>query len=178
MKMYFCCGIAKIIIIKINQKEEKEEILKRFSKKVDLKIYNIMYTEGYIVLNIKNEILEQNFYEFIYEQSKNFNFNAKNLIQREIQNIKNKKYDMLMKTIKSKNTKVLEFTRGNEYSNDISYLDEEGKNTIFCDIISFISVESIFYKNYNEIFTYLRNCIINTSNNIIKTAIVITIVRK
>ena len=59
---------------------------------------------------------------------------------------------------------------------DISYLDSEGSCEIFCNLIDFIGDGKVLFECYNEIFTYLRNCIINSSSNPIRTAAFITII--
>ena len=168
----FCCGIAKIIIIKNVANEENEIILKRIGKNINLKIYNILYAEKYIVLNMKDEILEQNIYEFIKEQSKYFDLKSQKHIENDIKQLKEIEYNKL---IKNNKLSTIKFKRGNEFCNDISYVDEERKSIMYCDIITYASIKNVFMKNDYMLFSYLRNCIINASDNIIKTSVVVTL---
>ena len=178
MKEYLSCGIAKRIIIRSqNEDESKDEILVRIGRNIDLNLYDRIDNEEYIILNIKKEIFQKNVYELVNEQINKIVMcefdKAYTLYQLE--ELKNVKYDELIHISKLRGIKAFYFKRGDEKSNDISYLDLERKCKIYCDLIQISQTGETFFECYQGMFTYFRNCIINSSENPLKTALVIAL---
>ena len=169
MREYLTCGIAKRIVIRSeDEQEDKETILERIGQNIDLNLYNRIDDEEYIILNIKKDIFEKNVHELIDEQTKRFYMNEyeKIFIGYQLKDLKNMKYEEILKYFNIK--------RGDSVTNNISYLDSTGKCVIYCDLLEFFGTGDTFFECYNDIFTYFRNCIINSSKNAIRTSMVIT----
>ena len=174
MGQYLECGIAQRIIIENRYKEDNKTILERIGKNIDLNLYNINKGPQYIELKMKKEIFEKYAIDFIIEQTKFFRKYETTELD-DLLNLKGLKYDKLIDIAKEKDLINFQFLDGNYINMDISYLDEESNCRIYGDFISFIGDGKVFLECYNSIFTYLRNCIINSSNNPIRTSVIITI---
>lgn len=178
MKEYLSCGIAKRIIIR-NEKENEsnDAILGRIGKNIDLNLYDRIDNEEYIILNIKKDILQKNAYELVNEQINKILMDEFNKVytQYQLKELKNVKYDELIRISKFRGIDAFYFKRGDEISNDISYLDLERKCKIYCDLIQISQTGETFFECYSGMFTYFRNCIIKSSENPLKTALVITL---
>ena len=111
--------------------------------------------------------------DFIIEQSKFFY--EYNNTKKELQKLKGLKYDELINIAKEQSLTNFQFLPRNVFCNYASYLTSDTNCRISCDIISFIGDGKVYLECYYDIFTYLRNCIINSSNNPIRTSTVITI---
>lgn len=125
---------------------------------------------------MKKDIFEKYAIEFIKEQSDYFGEYAKKYAKEQLPLLENLKYDKLIEIAKDKDIYSFCYLEGSIFCNDISYLDNDGKSLIYCDVIDFISEGKVDLEEYCEIFTYLRNCIINSSQNPIRTATVVTII--
>lgn len=181
MGRYLDCGIAtKITILKdggyLRGKYSKEEILKEIGKEVDLNIYNVEESEKEIYLNIKETILENNIVEFITEQLKVLEDKNKYIKEalEKLQEIKGLTYSEIMKIANEKSIYVLQFLEGCILANDISYITKNF--IIYADIISYVGNGKILMEQYYSLFYYIRNLIVKSSKNPIRTAAVITII--
>lgn len=174
MGQYLECGIAQRIIVESRYNEDNKTILERIGKNIDLSIYNVIEEDDCIELEMKKEIFEKYAVDFIIEQSKYFGeygrFDLDSLLK-----IKGLKYDELIDIANEKSVYNFQFLDGNYINMDISYLDPKSDCRIYGDFISFIGDGKAFFECYNRIFTYLRNCIINSSNNPIRSSAIITI---
>lgn len=174
MSMWLTCGIAtKITVIK--NRDSKENILKDLEKEIDLDIYNITEDAENVFLNIKEKMFEDNATTFVKEQleiftNQSFNWNA---MLKELEKLENKSYNELMEIAKKHECMCFQFMEGCFANNNVNYLI--AGHTAYVDVIEYISDGKIFMECWNDIFYYLRNAIISSSNNPIKTATVITI---
>ena len=174
MGQYLECGIAQTIIIEKRYKEDNKTVLERIGENIDLSIYNIIEEDDYIELEMKKELFEKYAVDFIIEQSKFFRDNERTNVESLLE-LKGLKYDKLIEIANEKSIYNFQFLDGNYINMDISYLDPKSKCRIYGDFISFIGDGKVFLECYNYIFTYLRNCIINSSNNPIRTSVIVTI---
>lgn len=177
MREYLSCGFAKRIVIRSRKEDEsKEKILERIGQNIKLNIYDIINDDDYIILNIKKAIFEKNIYELVKEQINKQSMceYEKLYMEYEVKKIKDKNYEDLIALAKNHEIGIFYFKRGGEFQNDISYLDPEEKCEIYCDLIELFQTGETFFECYNEIFRYFRKCIINSSDNEIKSAMVIT----
>lgn len=177
MREYLTCGLVKRMVIRSkNEEDNKELILERIGQNVDLSLYNRIDDDEYIILNIKKDIFEKNIYELVCEQVSRFSLREyeKLLVEYELKELKNMDYEGLIKCAKRNPISTFRFKRG-DGDNDISYLDPKGECVIYCDLIQFIQTGETFFECYNEMFTYFRNCIISSSNNPIRTAMILTL---
>ena len=176
MGQYLACGIATKITILKKYSKDNDNILERIEKKIDLNLYNQIDYDDSIVLEIKRDIFEENVINFIIEQAEDFFETDKDYTIRQLDTLKGLKYDDLINVSKEKRISSFHFFDGYSYiCNDINYIDKQCKD-IYCDIISFICDGKVFFESCYDIFTYLRNRIIKSSNNPIRTATVVTMI--
>ena len=176
MGRYLACGIATSIAIRKSSSYTDKELLDDVGKNVDLNIYNIKETEKYLILDIKEKILEDNLIIYIQEQLSKF-ASQTNILMEEMQKLeklKGKSYNELMELSKEYVSYNFQMMEGCPVANDITYISN--KTYIFADIICYISDGKIIMEDYNDLFTYLRNARISTSNNKIRTATIISII--
>ena len=176
MGTYLSCGIAKTIIVK-KSNYTKEKILGQLEKSIDLNIYMEPYeNERYLFLEMKEEFLEKYAVQFVEEQLKIAvkNYNQQEIYKELVEDLKDKKYEELIKIAECNEYKNFQLIEGNRYSNDISYITND--LTIFADIISYMLDGKFFIECYYDMFRYLRNVIIKSSANPIKTSAVISII--
>ena len=179
MGRYLSCGIAHTIYIKnLRDDNKNEEALSRIGQNIDLNLYERIDEESdkYIILKIKKDVFEKNVVEFIEEQSKFFVGDSKRIINETLQNIKGKTYDELIEIAKERNLYSFSYIKGNILCNNAFYLDSGLDSWIFCDVIDLYSTGKILIEDSVQYFSYLRKCIIEASNNPIKTALVVTVI--
>jgi len=152
----------------------KDEIINSLSKKMNLSIYNIEESENYVYLKLKKEILEENIISFIKEQFKKIDSSWAKKYYDEICKLEVKKYDELMEIAKEKSITPFQYSEGSIYSNDVSYLID-GNNYCCADVISYFSEGKVIMECYSCLFEYFRETIIESTDNPIKDAFVITI---
>lgn len=174
MEQYLQCGIAQKIEIESVYKEDNKTVLERIGENIDLSLYNINKGPQYIKLEMKKEIFEKYAVDFIKEQLELFWKYDKRHFEKNLQRLRNLKYEELIDIAKEKDINNFQFLESKGVWNNISYLDTERFCTIYCDSISYMGLSKVNMNNYNSIFTYLRNCIIKSSDNPIKTSAVIT----
>ena len=83
------------------------------------------------------------------------------------------KKDEIMEYADIRSCICFQLDRGTIVSNNVNYLIPG--HTAFADIIDYISDGKIIMECWNELFSYLRKAIIKSSNNPIRTAVVVTI---
>ena len=170
MGTYLDIGIATTIYAR---KEDswrdylKEQVLENLSKNIDLNIYNIIDEEKYVILEIKPEIFENEIVNILRERLK-YCKNPKEEMEK-INKIKGLSYKELINIAKEKS--IINFCLME--SADISYIAE--RIEVYCDFISILSEGKVFFECYNNMFNYIRNLLIATSKNPLKTAQIITI---
>ena len=170
------CGLASSITIINKQNEETEILLKSLSKKIDLNIYSIDQYKNTIVLNLKKDIFEKHAVDFIIEQTKRLrNYEEEGLLD-ELERLKNLNYNQLMTIAREQNIETFRYIEGNRFCNCISYLDKHTNNEIFCDLIYFVMDGKVIFECWYDIFDYLRNCIVESSKNPIRSATMLTII--
>lgn len=174
MGTYLSCGLAHQITIKSRYAEDSDKILKRIGQNIDLNLYDKYEMENCILLEIKEDVFEKYAVDFIIEQSKYFRRDNNSNIENELKQLKNLKYFELIEKAEGESIFNFQLAKGGCFCNNISYLDPNGNCDIFCDLISYIFEGKVFLECYNSIFTYLRNCIINSSKNPIRTAVMVT----
>lgn len=175
MGQYLSFGIAKSIIID-KEGYPKEKVLKKIEKSIDLNIFKQPEeTEKYLILDLKEDIMEKYAIKFIEEQLEIAEENTEEKISNNncIKELENKKYAELMEIAEQKKYLNFQFLEGCIVTNDVSYLTDG--LTAFADIIIYLSDGKIIMECYNAIFRYIRNQIIKNSANPIKTAMVVSI---
>ena len=179
MGRYLSCGIADTIYINsVKDNIKDEDALARIGENIDLSIYDRIdkSEDDYIILKIKKKVFEENIYSFIEEQSKRLDNYDKKFINEVLEKIKEKSYDELMEIANKRNLYGFSYLKGSILSNCAYYLDASMESRIFCDIVDILSEGKILIEYYAGFFSYLRKCIIEKSNNPLKSALVVTVI--
>ena len=178
MKNYLCFGIATKLIIKNKlefQEEPLDETLSDLKFKLDLELYDIKYLKNSIVLEIKKDIFEKYAIDFIKEQWLNIDYKERFYIIQNFDTLKNLKYEKIMSEVKYGFVRSCHFLSSDKIFNDISYVDILGKSNISCDLFSYLIDGPLLLKNEECTLNYLRNSIIESSENPIRKGAFISI---
>lgn len=179
MGQYLACGIATQIRIERDWKSDKtEKILEKLGRKINLDIYDVYADDDIICLDIKKNLFEKYAVSFIEEQleiikdSLTYEYEVEGL--KDLKKIKGKSYDELIKISNDKSCFYFQMLEGNRVCNDVGYLADG--ETAYADVVTYISDGKIYMECYYQMFDYIRELIIKSSTNPIKTAAVVTII--
>jgi len=170
MGTYLDIGIATKIYARKEDRwrsYSKEEVLENLGKKIDLNIYNMTDEEDYVILDIKPEIFEKEIGNILSEQLK-YCENAEEEMKK-IDKLKGLSYNELIDIAEEKSMINFCLMEGA----DISYIAD--RIEVYCDFISILSEGKVFFECYYNMFNYIRNLLVATSKNPLKTAQIITI---
>ena len=155
MGTYLSCGIATKITISKRYSEDNDKIIERILKK---------------------ELIEKHAVDFAIEQVEKLSERDKKEAKESIEKLRGLNFEKMIEKAKEEPVYEFQLYEGNRVCNDISYLDPDHNCQIYCDIISIICEGKAFFECYWRMFGYLRNCIIESSKNPIRTATFVTIV--
>ncbi len=173
MGQYLTIGIATKIYLRKNHLK-KENLENSFTKNFKISIYDVSEYEDYFVLTLKEDVLEHNIIELLNEMKQKASHSQQEKYIKAEEQLKGKKYKELIEIADEKSVYKFQLVEGARYiCNDISYILEEGD--AFCDIIGIESDGKVFFECYSNIFTFIRNSIIESLKNELKYALVITI---
>lgn len=175
MGQYLSIGIAKTIYIRKNYKDEDESILKDlFPKNFRLDFYDVVHEKDYIGLVLKDEILEKNVVKLLEE--------VKHLASKD----QEEDFDKAIKTLQGKTAKemvkiaedhelyafhYLPITYGNSY---IKYMTNYNYH-ITCSQFSMVLDGKIIIECYSDVFSVLRNALVESLDNELKYTLIINI---
>jgi len=163
-------GIAKRMRIK--KTENWKEILERIQQTVGKDFYRVRMRGKEMVLTLKDTVIEKYLVDFIEEQAMQCDSHTRSCILKETSMLKGKKYTDMVEEFDIGDHKLLQLSN---YWADVSYLDPEQQAEIDVEErIVYVIGGRTYIDNYAEIFTYLRNAIIASSQNPIRTALVLT----
>lgn len=169
------CGVATCISIKKGG-YSTEEILEDLRLSMNLDIFDIEDKEEYLYLNIKEDIFEDNIIDFIKSQ---ITIAGKKYLERDfkfLEEFKGKTLDEMIEYSKDYNR--LPFYHSNGYfsiSNDISYIFTNIRCSATADMVTYITEGKIIMECWFSIFKYLREKLVNATDNILKDALFLTI---
>ena len=170
MGTYMACGIATEIAV-LTKYEDKDEVLKELSKKINLDLYEITKDDSEIILDMKKEILEQ------LKYCRNTNKKEEEKEEEEnLKKLKGLKYDELMQIAEDGDIYCFRLFEGNRASSCISYLTDLNDVTIYCDMVHYVLDGKAFLECWYDMFYYIRNCMINSSTSPIKSSLVVDII--
>jgi len=173
MGCYLACGIATEISVSKKRMTggfaTKEEIVNNLIGKLKPSVYNIEETENYVNFIIKKDVFEKNIISFIKEQLEKAAYSYMEEATENVKNLEGKNFDELMKIADQRSMVEFQLLGG-----DVSYLSD-GEYRCDANIIHYISDGKISMECYYDIFRYLRETIVESSNNPLKDAAVITI---
>lgn len=182
MGQYLACGLAEKIYVKkmqeyfITKNYTKEEIISKFENKLNLEIYDVTEDDNYVYLTLKDDIFSNYVLSFIEEELNNTRTHIKTEALSNLEQFRNLSKKDFMEELLKKNNRFVHFFEGNKYTNDISYILDDTRLNIFCDLIYFADDGKTIFECYNSLFYYLRKTIIEKSNNPIKDAFVLCLI--
>lgn len=168
MGQYIQCGIAtNICIQKKYESSNMQEMMKRIGEVIDLNLYNQVEENNEMYLTMKDEIFEKHAVEFVLEQVDLFMEPYQKDAKRELEKLKGKTCEELQKFVE--NDTCYHFMDG-DFWQEIYYLDEKQEFRIYAKIVIYLLAGKAFVEEENCLFGYLRNAIIGSSKNPIRTA--------
>lgn len=169
--MYLSCGIATNIVIK-KGKYSTGEILEDLKLKMNLDIFDITDKEDYILLQIKKDIFENNIIDFIKSQISTLSIRNIEKDFELLDSMKGKKFDEMIEYADTHKRIPFAYSEGYfNISNDISYIFTNISCDIAIDMITFLSEGKIIMEEYFYTFKYLREKMVNATDNVLKDAL-------
>ena len=182
MGQYLACGLAEKIYITKKQENfitkyyTKENIISLLENKLNLEIYDITEDDCFVYLTLKDDIFNKYALSFIEKELNNTVTSEKVNALSSLDQFRNLSKHDFMEELYKKNNRFISFFEGHKYTNNISYIFDDTKLNIFCDLIYFINDGKTFFECYYSLFYYLRKTIIEKSNNPIKDAFVLCLI--
>lgn len=179
MGRYLACCIATTITVekvkdRFSNPSTKNEIINMLSEKINLGIYNIKEDEENVYFELKEDVFEKNATSFIKEQLKKIDLKHIKEDYEEICKLEGKKYNELMKVAKKKSIESFQYLNGSIFCNDASYLTN-GEYNCYADVIIYLIEGKVIFESYYTMFKYFRKLILESTDNPIKDAVVVTI---
>ncbi|MBR1883833.1 MAG: hypothetical protein IJ809_02650 [Clostridia bacterium] len=179
MGQYLRIGIAtKIRVSKERRFDEDltyEQIVDDLKETINIDNYNIINTKNNVIFELKNTLIEKHAMDLILEQLEIYETKAN--FERKKKELQRFNKDLLKKLNEvGYSTKIDCFflDNGGFYINDVSYISKCGA-TCYADMIVFICEGKILMECYFDVFRYLRQKIIESTESHIKDSIMITI---
>ena len=182
MSKYLSVGIAKEIIVEVSNEVMANKIKDEFFKKVDKNLYDVEFVnaEGARMINVrfvlKDDMLAEHAMDLMIEQNQKY-IKSKHSDEaiEYYKNIKRKSKEEILELINTENNPYLyKFTLG-WYSFDIGYLFEERVNAFITEFVTFHTSEKTFMEEYYTFFNYMRNLLINSTDNPLRTTLVVSL---
>lgn len=180
MGQYLCCGIATGITAKKVNIEgwkmlTKKQIIDKLNNQLNLDIYDIEEDEKNVYFSIKKDIFEENIIPFIKEQLLKVNSTSIKEDVEEISKLEGKNYSELMNIAKEKSVIPFQYFEGYRVTNNVTYLSDYDF-LCYADVISYLFDGKIIIESYGDLFDYLRKSIIQSSDNPIRDAAIVTMI--
>ena len=182
MSKYLCVGLAKEIVVAVSDKEMAKEVELDFFKKVDRNLYNVKYkiTEGdrdsYVIFNLKDEMMAKYAMDLMIEQHEKYiNSEYSEEAIEYFKNIKNKDEKEIINLINTENNQNMYTFRLGWFGFDISYLFEKSVYAYITEFTTFHCLEKTFMEEYSDFFRYIRNLLINSTDNPLRTALAVSL---
>ena len=170
MGQYLSIGLATKIYVE-KDRLGKEDLEKAFINNFKLSLYDVSEDEDCYILNLKEEVLENNLIELLGEMEQKATKSEKEKYIKAKKELKGKNYKELLDIADKQSVYKFQLLK---YGNDISYMLENGG--AYCQIISIESDGKVYFECYYDIFTFIRNSVIESLNNELKYAVVVTII--
>lgn len=170
MGSYMQFGIARRM--KIRKEKNWKEVVERVQQNVGKDLYKSRMKGKEIILTLKEEVIEQYLADFIEEQAEKCTMHIRANLLREASGLKGRNFDEMIEIIDNGGYQYVQFSN---YWADVSYLDPEREAEIDVEErILYLIEGKVYMEHYDELFTYMRNAIIASSQNPIRTALVLT----
>ena len=182
MSKYLCVGIAKEVIAEAKDENMAKIIEKEFFKKFERNLYNVELSTSekskklYVVFRLKDDILAEHAMDLMIEQNEKYmkSEHSKEAIEY-YKNIKRKTKEEILKLIDTENNLYLYNFKIGWYGFDIGYIFTETVSAYITEFVTFHCSQKTFMEEYYEFFNYIRNILINSTDNPLRTAIAISL---
>lgn len=182
MSKYLCVGISKEVVVEVRDKDMVKIIKKDFFNKIERNLYNVKSSSSkesdiiYITFKLKDDILAEYGMDLIIEQyQKYIKSSDSDEAIKYYKNIKSKSKEEILNLIDNENNPYLyTFTFG-RYGFDIGYLFEERVDAYITEFVTFHCSEKTYMEEYYVFFNYIRNVLINSTENPLRTALAISL---
>lgn len=182
MSKYLCVGIAKEIMVEVRDEKMSKIVEADFNKKVDENLYDteLLFSERtkklYIIFKLKDDMLAKHAMDLMIEQNQKY---LKSRYSRDAieyyQNIKNKSQEEILELINTENNPYLYNFDLGWYGFDIGYLFDIEVNAYITEFVTFHCSEKTFMEEYYDFFNYIRNLLINSTENPLRTALAVSL---
>lgn len=182
MSKYLSVGIAKEIIVEVSNEEMANKIKDEFFEKVDKDLYTVEFFSAEksrkidVYFELKDDILAEHAMDLMIEQNQKYikSDDSDEAIEY-YKNIKSKSKEEILELINTENNPYLyKFTLG-WYGFDIGYLFKERVDAYITEFITFHTSEKTFMEEYYTFFNYMRNLLINSTDNPLRTALAVSL---
>ena len=182
MSKYLCVGLAKEIMVKAEDEDMAKKLEKDFFSKVDRNLYDVELTSFenynylYLVFRLKDDMLVKYAMDLMIEQNQKYikSRDSKEAI-KYYKKLKNKSNEEFIELINTENNRFLYNFRLGWYGFDISYIFENRVDAYITEFLEFHCSEKTFMEEYSTFFNYMRNLLINSTANPLRTAIAIAL---
>jgi hypothetical protein len=174
MGLYLSLGIANKIFI--NKKDiPKGDLENQFDKNFKLDLYDIEEDESRIILTLKRKMLEKNAVDLLEEIKQKARSGSESYYDRSKESLKDKKYKEIMEVANRGYAYNFQYMEGYVANNRVSYLFKRGVDA-YCDLISIERDGKTIFECYYDIFSLFRNSVIDSLQNELKYALVVTLI--
>ena len=182
MSKYLCVGLAKEIVVQVRDEKMAKKIEGEFFNKVDKEIYEVKYEitenngKSYIFFNLKEELLAKYAMDLMIEQHEKYiksKYSAEAI--EYYKNIKEKSEKEILELIDTENNEYMHTFRLGWFGFDISFLFETRVDAYITEFTTFHCSFKTFMEEYYTYFKYMRNLLINSTDNPLRTALVVSL---
>lgn len=182
MSKYLSVGIAKEIIVEAEDEDMAKRIIKDFFEKVDRNIFDVELVKSKkseiidVYFELKNDMLVEHAMDLMIEQNQKYIKSKRSDEAIEYyKKIKGKNKEQILELINTENNPYLyKFSLG-WYGFDIAYLFNERVEAYITEFVTFHTSEKTFMEEYYTFFNYMRNLLINSTDNPLKTALAVSL---
>lgn len=180
MSKYLDFGIAREITASMRREYHtytSKEIIDDFFKTVDRKLYDVsIIEEKYIIFNLKDEKLLKYGIDLIKEQyEKYIRTNNIEEILEGLNNLNNKTDEEKLRIINNESSYYLQDIRMGWYGFDANAFFDLPIEAYITDFLTYHDSNKTFMEEYNEFLKYVRNLLIKSTDNPLKTALAVSI---
>mgnify|MGYP007101880757 CR=1 FL=1 len=182
MGKYLCVGLAKQIIARAEDEKMAEELTKDFFSKVERNLYEVEYEINkrddtrYLIFNLKDDMIYNHAMDLIIEQHEKYikSPSSEEAIQR-FKEIKDKNKKEFMSIINTINEPYMSNFKLGWFGFDIAFLFEKRVDAYITEFLEFHCSEKTYMEEYYSFFRYMRNILINSTKNPLRTALAVSL---
>jgi hypothetical protein len=182
MSKYLCVGLAKQIVVKVRDEKIAKEVELDFFNQFDKSIYNVEYETNkngqdlYIVFNLKDDMIVKYAMDLMIEQHEKYikaSYSSEAI--EYYKDIKKKDKKEIIELINTEYSLYMYNFKIGWFGFDVRYLFTKDVDAYITEFLTFHCSEKTFMEEYNIFFKYMRNVLINSTDNPLRTAIVVSL---